>query len=317
MGKKYADGGQVKPPKAEDIVPTDSVQAPSLASVDGSTGFAGGLATGISNGRAMKEYKTQVDARKPKAMADGGSVSDKERGLKASSGEKVGFWQRIKMGNIDQEGSKASEAFGAGRGRAERQMDQLDKDMAPARAKPMAAAPAPAAPTKTRAERDKPGASGEPVSAPAASKPAASKPAVPTKAVAATPPKPSASVMRRPTGSVGEGSRAIRNIDAAIDRKAAQAGISAAAAPRPAPAPTPKPKARWEENAERLMEETASKAPSAPAAKAEPKKSTAVKWDPKKVTGGFENFDTKFKAPTIGYANGGMVGGNRSYGKKC
>jgi hypothetical protein len=120
-----------------------------------------------------------------------------------------------------------------------------------------------------------------------------------------------------PSRSTGEGSRAIRNLDAEIDRKGKQAGISAAAAPRPAAAAAPKPKARWEENADRLMEETASKPAPAPAPKEEPKKSSAVKWDPKKVTGGFENFDTKFKEPTIGYANGGMVGGNRSYGKKC
>ena len=54
--------------------------------------------------------------RKPRRFGEGGS-SDKEEGLKASKDEKVGFLERLRMGNIDQEGSEAYKRFGAGRGR--------------------------------------------------------------------------------------------------------------------------------------------------------------------------------------------------------
>jgi hypothetical protein len=57
--------------------------------------------------------------RKPRRFGDGGST-DKEEGLKASKDEKVGFFERLRMGNIDQEGSEAYNRFGAGRGKAER-----------------------------------------------------------------------------------------------------------------------------------------------------------------------------------------------------
>jgi len=60
--------------------------------------------------------------RKPRRFGEGGSsdAADKEEGLKASKDEKVGFFERMRMGNIDQEGSEAYKRFGAGRGRAER-----------------------------------------------------------------------------------------------------------------------------------------------------------------------------------------------------
>ena len=44
----------------------------------------------------------------------------KEAGLKASRGEDVGFFQRLRMGNIDDPSSEAYKRFGAGRGRLER-----------------------------------------------------------------------------------------------------------------------------------------------------------------------------------------------------
>jgi len=50
----------------------------------------------------------------------GGEVADKEAGLKASKGEDVGFFQRLRMGNIDDPNSEAYKRFGAGRGRSER-----------------------------------------------------------------------------------------------------------------------------------------------------------------------------------------------------
>jgi hypothetical protein len=59
-------------------------------------------------------------------MADGGDVSeaeDKAAGLAASSGEKVGFFERLRMGNIDDPKSEAYSRFGAGRAKADRDME--------------------------------------------------------------------------------------------------------------------------------------------------------------------------------------------------
>lgn len=66
--------------------------------------------------------------------ADGGEVETlKQEGLKASEGEKVGFFDRLRAGNIDDPSSEAYKRFGAGRGQlerdfkaAEKQMDDLD-----------------------------------------------------------------------------------------------------------------------------------------------------------------------------------------------
>lgn len=58
--------------------------------------------------------------KKRRRFAEGGVAEDKESGLKASKGEKVGFFERLRMGNIDDEGSEAYRRFGAGRGKAER-----------------------------------------------------------------------------------------------------------------------------------------------------------------------------------------------------
>ena len=55
-----------------------------------------------------------------KRYESGGDVADKEAGLKASKGEDVGFFQRLRMGNIDDPSSEAYKRFGAGRGRSER-----------------------------------------------------------------------------------------------------------------------------------------------------------------------------------------------------
>jgi len=46
-------------------------------------------------------------------------AADKEAGLKASKGDDVGFFQRLRMGNIDDPSSEAYKRFGAGRGRSE------------------------------------------------------------------------------------------------------------------------------------------------------------------------------------------------------
>jgi hypothetical protein len=57
--------------------------------------------------------------KKIKRFQEGG-MSDKDRGLEASKDDKVGFFERLRMGNIDDEGSEAYRRFGAGRGKAER-----------------------------------------------------------------------------------------------------------------------------------------------------------------------------------------------------
>lgn len=59
-------------------------------------------------------------------MADGGDVTeaaDKAAGLAASSGEKVGFFERLRMGSIDDPKSEAYSRFGAGRAKADRDME--------------------------------------------------------------------------------------------------------------------------------------------------------------------------------------------------
>lgn len=60
--------------------------------------------------------------KKRRRFAEGGisDAADKEAGLKASQGEKVGFFERLRMGNIDDPSSEAYRRFGAGRGKAER-----------------------------------------------------------------------------------------------------------------------------------------------------------------------------------------------------
>lgn len=55
-----------------------------------------------------------------KRYDEGGEVADKEAGLKASKDEDVGFFKRLRMGNIDDPNSEAYKRFGAGRGRSER-----------------------------------------------------------------------------------------------------------------------------------------------------------------------------------------------------
>lgn len=59
--------------------------------------------------------------------ADGGMVeseaSDKAAGLNASAGEDVGFFKRLTMGNIDDPTSEAYARFGAGRAKADRDME--------------------------------------------------------------------------------------------------------------------------------------------------------------------------------------------------
>jgi hypothetical protein len=69
----------------------------------------------------------------PKGYADGGEVEAmKQEGLKASADEKVGFFERLRAGNIDDPSSEAYRRFGAGRGQADRQENMRDAAMAEA-----------------------------------------------------------------------------------------------------------------------------------------------------------------------------------------
>ena len=137
--------------------------------------------------------------KKFKRYQDGGDVAaDKQRGLDISNKEEpVGFFERIRMGNIDEPGTEAYNRFGAGRGRA-----------APV-ATPTATPAAPAAPAM-------PAASSTPLSddmysdfGPSAgrsssetvtsSRPMATKPVVPARP-AASKPKPEQDRIAMPQG---------------------------------------------------------------------------------------------------------------------
>lgn len=63
---------------------------------------------------------------KPMRLADGDTEETyKQRGLEQSAGESVGFFERLRMGNIDQPGSEAYNRFGAGRARASEAMARI------------------------------------------------------------------------------------------------------------------------------------------------------------------------------------------------
>jgi hypothetical protein len=56
--------------------------------------------------------------KKAKRYQEGGEAEDKKRGLAASNKEgNVGFFERLRMGNIDDPKSEAYKRFGAGRGK--------------------------------------------------------------------------------------------------------------------------------------------------------------------------------------------------------
>lgn len=94
-----------------------------------------------------------MTSKKIKRFREGG-VSDKDSGLEASKDDKVGFFERLRMGNIDDEGSEAYRRFGAGRGKAERTPveDRVATPTAQQGAKvtsrPVAPAPAQSRPTR-------------------------------------------------------------------------------------------------------------------------------------------------------------------------
>jgi len=157
-------------------------------------------------GLVSASMKKMANGGMVRGYADGGEVteaSDKAAGLKASAGEEVGFFKRLAMGNIDQEGSEAYNKFGAGRGAAERVKalaDDGSNDMAESKRLGMSKAEAPE-PAKVEAP--------EPIKATAAdfqrtdkdttpvATPAKSKPASAPKAADISPKAdPSTSVVR-------------------------------------------------------------------------------------------------------------------------
>jgi hypothetical protein len=69
---------------------------------------------------------SHMKKKKAKRYQEGGEAEDKKRGLAASNKEgSVGFFERLRMGNIDDPKSEAYKRFGAGRGKAETRA-QLD-----------------------------------------------------------------------------------------------------------------------------------------------------------------------------------------------
>jgi hypothetical protein len=141
--------------------------------------------------------------KKIKRFQEGG-MSDKDRGLEASRDDKVGFFERLRMGNIDDEGSEAYRRFGAGRGKAER--TPVETMAATPATRPTAAAPEMDAmeEANTRVERmltpnqsvaDQPKPGGKPrVNVQAA------KPSAPAKSS----PKMQEQTYRRTSGDTGE-----------------------------------------------------------------------------------------------------------------
>ena len=99
--------------------------------------------------KPMKKFKRYEGGGTVMGEMDPKEAAAKEAGLRASKGEDVGFFERMRMGNIDHPGSEAYNRFGAGRGRA-----------TPAPAAPVA----PAAPAVAPAAPSMPAASSRPLS---------------------------------------------------------------------------------------------------------------------------------------------------------
>jgi hypothetical protein len=90
--------------------------------------------------------------KKRKRFNEGGitEAEDKARGLKSSKDDKVSFFERLRMGNIDDEGSEAYRRFGAGRAKADRDMES---EAAAMRAVDESRASAAASPAKEPAKK--------------------------------------------------------------------------------------------------------------------------------------------------------------------
>jgi hypothetical protein len=74
--------------------------------------------------KPMKKFKRYEGGGEVMADVDPKESAAKEAGLKASKGEDAGFFERIRMGNIDKPGTEAYNRFGAGRGYAKNMDDE-------------------------------------------------------------------------------------------------------------------------------------------------------------------------------------------------
>lgn len=270
---------------------------------------------------------------KKRKFAPGGSVSDeiynsaeyqadKTAGLKASEGdEKVGFWKRIMMGNIDDPTSEAYKKFGAGRGQTERQKAKDDADFAAEERRQ--------ATQRTVAGQEEPKMTGSPdiPSSPVATK------AAPTKAA----PVKTGSPVTKPVSSTSTTKASpVRTFKSADEARAY--GVNRLASE--AKAGTAKAQADKEQARTKSMEDAAALAkklratvktapesrPGSESPMAPTKKNAAAagnKLMSDRYKGRREGFDSKMKKTTAGktsnYSSGGMVKGQGivSRTKKC
>jgi hypothetical protein len=135
------------------------------------------------------KFKRYEGGGEVNAEVDPKESADKARGLKASKDDKVGFFERIRMGNIDDPSSAAYKRFGAGRGRTAAEEDAPKPQIVarpPAKPNPIFAAGEAQGKRQPSGDasvaEDYSGARTKPIvttaeKKPAASKPAASKPA--------------------------------------------------------------------------------------------------------------------------------------------
>lgn len=124
---------------------------------------------------------------KPMRLADGDTEETyKQRGLEASKGENVGFFERLRMGSIDQSGSEAYNRFGAGRAYADN-MDAEYEGMRSATRSRLAETSAPAS-----TEADNTGVTVTPIP----------EPSVSTAVTTSAPARSTAPARRRATSSV-------------------------------------------------------------------------------------------------------------------
>ena len=70
--------------------------------------------------RKPMKFKRYEGGGEISGTIDPKEAADKEAGLKASKDDDIGFFKRLRMGNIDDPSSEAYKRFGAGRGRSER-----------------------------------------------------------------------------------------------------------------------------------------------------------------------------------------------------
>jgi hypothetical protein len=176
--------------------------------------------------------------KKRRRFAEGGisEAADKESGLKASQGEKVGFFERLRMGNIDDEGSEAYRRFGAGRAKADRDIANEAAAMRAVDASRASAAAAPSAmPEIDELEAADIRYRENPIVVPAGPKVTkrastqTAKPSAPAKSS----PKMQEQTYRRTSGDTGEREPAYTRKGGATADDRAMATPTAPAAPKP------------------------------------------------------------------------------------